>query len=64
MPKLLEDRVDALMRKGYPKDQAYAIATDTLKREGKIHKRTGKLTKAGVQRTKERAVEKRRQSRG
>lgn len=48
MPKVLEDRVKALMRdKNMPRDRAYAIATASLQKEGKIEKGSQKLTKKG-----------------
>ena len=45
MPKILEDRVKALMREGKTREQAFAIATATLQREGKLKKGTNKLKK-------------------
>jgi predicted protein tyrosine phosphatase len=45
MPKILEERVKALMREGKTREQAYAIATATLQREGKLKKGTQKLTR-------------------
>lgn len=43
MPKILEDRVQALMRKGMSKQRAYAIATSSLQKEGKMQKGSQKL---------------------
>lgn len=47
MPKVLEDRVQALMRKGMSKERAYAIATSSLQKEGKMEKGSQKLTNKG-----------------
>lgn len=47
MPKVLEDRVQAIMRKGTPKSNAFAIATAALQREGKLQKGTQKPTRKG-----------------
>lgn len=47
MPKVLEDRVKALEAKGKPKSQAYAIATSSLQKEGKLKKGTQKVTRKG-----------------
>lgn len=47
MPKVLEDRVKALMKQGKPKANAYAIATATLQREGKLKKGSQKVTRKG-----------------
>jgi hypothetical protein len=48
MPKVLEDRVKALMQKrGMSRERAYAIATSTLQREGKLKKGTQKATSKG-----------------
>lgn len=38
MPKVLEDRVKAIMRSGVSKSRAYAIATAALQKEGKLPK--------------------------
>lgn len=38
MPKALEDRVKALVKSGKDKSSAYAIATATLQKEGKLPK--------------------------
>jgi uncharacterized protein YoaH (UPF0181 family) len=43
MPKILEDRVTALMRKGMSRSKAYAIATAALQKEGKMQKGSQKL---------------------
>ena len=43
MPKILEDRVQALMRKGMSKQRAFAIATSALQKEGKLQKGSQKL---------------------
>lgn len=45
MPKILEDRVKAIMRSGKTKSQAFAIATAQLQKEGKLKKGTRKLAK-------------------
>jgi hypothetical protein len=50
MPKILEDRVEALQKRGYPKDRAYAIATASLQKEGKMAKGSQKLTSKGKRR--------------
>lgn len=47
MPKILEDRVKAIMRKGTPKSNAFAIATSALQKEGKMKKGSQKLTRKG-----------------
>lgn len=48
MPKALEDRVKAIMRdKNMPRERAYAIATASLQKEGKMQKGSQKLTKKG-----------------
>jgi hypothetical protein len=45
MPKILDERVKALMAKGYSKKKAYAIATSSLQKEEKLKKGTQKLMK-------------------
>jgi hypothetical protein len=45
MPKILDERVAALIAKGYSKKRAFAIATSSLQKEGKLKKGTQKLTK-------------------
>jgi hypothetical protein len=47
MPQILEDRVKALMRQGKTRQQAYAIATASLQKEGKMRKGSQKLTPKG-----------------
>lgn len=48
MPKILEDRVDALIKqKGMTRQRAYAIATSALQKEGKLKKGSQKLTPKG-----------------
>jgi hypothetical protein len=48
MPKILEDRVNDLMKKrGMSQSQAFAIATASLQKEGKLRKGSQKLTKKG-----------------
>jgi uncharacterized protein YoaH (UPF0181 family) len=47
MPKVLDDRVKALMRKGMSEQRAYAIATSSLQKEGKLKKGTQKSTSKG-----------------
>jgi hypothetical protein len=47
MPQILEDRVKALMRQGKSREQAYAIATASLQKEGKLKKGTQKVTRKG-----------------
>lgn len=48
MPKVLDDRVKALMRqKGMTESRAYAIATASLQKEGKLKKGTQKPTGKG-----------------
>ena len=39
MPKILEQRVQALLRRGMPKDKAWPIATAALQKEGKLEKK-------------------------
>lgn len=44
MPKVLEDRVKALMKqRGMTRERAYAIATSSLQKEGKMQKGSQKL---------------------
>lgn len=45
MPKILEDFVKKLSRKGKSKSAAYAIATSQLQKTGKLKPKTNKLTK-------------------
>lgn len=45
MPKVLEKRVKALKGKGMDESKAYAIATSSLQKEGKLKKGTNKLKK-------------------
>ena len=45
MPKILDDRVKALMGKGYNKSRAFAIATAALQKEGKLKRGAQKLTR-------------------
>ena len=45
MPKILEDLVKKLSRKGKSKSAAYVIATSQLQKTGKLKPRTKKLTK-------------------
>ena len=47
MPKILEDRVEALMKKGMSRERAYAIATSSLQKEGKMKRGSQKLTSKG-----------------
>ena len=48
MPKILEDRVKALeTKRGMPQQKAFAIATASLQREGKMQKGSQKLTRKG-----------------
>jgi hypothetical protein len=48
MPKVLDKRVRALMdERGMSESRAYAIATATLQKEGKLKKGTQKPTKKG-----------------
>lgn len=47
MPKILEDRVKTLMRQGKSQSQAYAIATSSLQKEGKLQKGSQKVTRKG-----------------
>lgn len=46
MPKVLEDLVKKLQKKGTPKSNAYAIATSALKKQGKMAK-GGRVVKKG-----------------
>ena len=39
MPKALEDLVKKLMVDGMPKDKAYAVATASLQKRGKMKKK-------------------------
>lgn len=45
MPKVLEQRVRAIMRKGTPRSNAFAIATSQLQKQGVLKKGTQKLAK-------------------
>jgi hypothetical protein len=47
MPKILDDRVKALQRKGMSESRAYAIATSSLQKEGKLKKGTQEPAKKG-----------------
>jgi hypothetical protein len=47
MPKILDDYVAALRRQGKTKDQAYAIATSQLQRQGVLRTGTRELTDMG-----------------
>lgn len=47
MPKILEKRVKALEKKGMGESKAYAIATSSLQKEGKLKKETQQLTRKG-----------------
>lgn len=47
MPQILEDRVKALMRKGMSRERAYAIATSSLQKEGRLKEDSQKLTSKG-----------------
>lgn len=38
MPKILDDLVKKLMKKGHDKSSAYAIATSSLQKAGKLKK--------------------------
>lgn len=42
MPKILEDAVKKLKKKGMPESKAYAIATSSLQKVGKLKKAKGK----------------------
>lgn len=47
MPKILENRVKSLIKSGMDKNKAYAIATSSLKKEGKLIKGTsGRLVQS------------------
>jgi hypothetical protein len=50
MPKVLEDRVQALLKKGMTKERAYAIATSSLQKEGKMQRGSQKLVRKGKKR--------------
>ncbi len=45
MPKVLEDLVKKMKKKGMPEDKAWAIATATLQKKGVLKKGTHKLNK-------------------
>jgi hypothetical protein len=47
VPKALEHRAQAIMRKGHDEQSAYAIATAASQREGRLKKGTHQLTKKG-----------------
>lgn len=48
MPKILEDLVGKIQAKGMPKSNAYAIATSTLQKQGKLKPGTQKPTGKGA----------------
>jgi hypothetical protein len=50
MPKILEDRVKAIMRRGVSKDRAFAVATAALQKEGKMEKGSQKLKRRNPKR--------------
>ena len=45
MPKVLENLVGKLKKKGMNEQKAYAIATSSLQKSGKLKKKTKKKTK-------------------
>lgn len=45
MPKILEDLVSKLQGKGMPKSKAYAVATSSLQKSGKLKPGTQELNK-------------------
>lgn len=47
MPQILDHLVKKLIKKGYPEDQAWAIATSQLQKRGLLKKGTQDLTKKG-----------------
>ena len=50
MPKILEDAVKALEKKGMSKSRAFAIGTSTLQKAGELKKGTNKATEKGTKR--------------
>lgn len=50
MPKILEDAITKIEKKGVPKNKAYAFATSALQRSGALKKGTNKATPKGVKR--------------
>ncbi len=47
MPRILDERVKALMAKGMDESKAYAIATSSLQKEGLLKKGSQELTVKG-----------------
>jgi hypothetical protein len=52
MPKILEDAVKQIRKKGHSKSSAYAIATSTLQKAGELRKGHNMPTEKGVKRGK------------
>lgn len=52
MPKILDEAVKELIKKGMPKSQAYAIATASLQKSGSLKKGTRTATSKGLKRGK------------
>jgi hypothetical protein len=52
MPKILDEAVKQIRKKGHSKSSAYAIATSTLQKAGELHKGHNTPTAKGVKRGK------------
>jgi hypothetical protein len=52
MPKILEDAVKQIRKKGHSKSSAYAIATSALQKAGELKAGHNTPTKKGVKRGK------------
>ena len=50
MPKILDEAVKQIRKKGHSKSSAYAIATSTLQKAGELKKGHNTPTKKGVKR--------------
>jgi len=50
MPKILDDTVRQLQKKGFSKSSSFAIGTSTLQKAGELRKGSNKPTALGVKR--------------
>jgi hypothetical protein len=50
MPKILDEAVKQIKRKGVPTSNAYAMATSALQKSGSLKKGSDKPTKKGIAR--------------
>jgi len=60
MPKILEEAVKKIEKKGTPKSRAYAIATKTLQKAGDLKPGSVAATKKGAKRGKMTAAERKK----